>query len=257
RAVDFNLAPDSQLYEELVDRFVFDDLQLGTIQNWIDQNSGTRATPRFEPKPEEIFIEYEFTKDSNKSYQVDSTGSIENEGQFSPLGYAVDPALQAGGEVRFSQGDRVFIDKPSATGYKRGEQQIAPFSAGEAVTKVGEIYRRPVKDFPYEFVDLTIRSADIDDELARVTQNNLVQTETVAKANGQLAVRDTRINDLSDDEENLKKDNETIATLLAELEIQVQQEEQAIATLNSKIQTTYNEIRKLSLLLTRKAFAKR
>jgi hypothetical protein len=112
-AATLGFDPQSKEYEELVDRYAFDGMSLGKIQNWIDQNTAGRKSTRFEPLPEEVFVQYRFNKKSSKSYQVDANGSVENDGLFTPLGQAVDPALHAGKEVEFAEGDTVLVDKKS------------------------------------------------------------------------------------------------------------------------------------------------
>jgi len=252
-----NMAPDSLEYEQLIDRYSFDGLSLGTIQNWIDANSQGRQASRFEPGPDEIFIRYEFNTPSKKSYQVDSNGSIETDGQFNSLGHAIDPALQAGGELKFAKGDTVLIDKRSADGYQRGEQQIAPFSEGEDVRKVDEVYIRQVRDYPYEFANITIRASRLDDEIRRFQENNVVQEAVLADAKAQLDERMALTVDLESDQTNLKNDYDTVTALANEKQQQVAQYRQQVASMKDQIAAVYNQVRELSIKLSRQAFARR
>jgi hypothetical protein len=250
------LAPDSIEYEQLIDRYAFDELSLGAINGWIESSQG-RKGGRFEPGPDEIFVKYEFNEPSKKAYQVDSNGAIETDGQFNQLGHAIDPALQAGGEIRFAKGDTVLVDKNSADGYQRGEQKIVPFSEGENVKKADEIYIRQVRDYPFEFVNVTIRGSQLDGEIARFQKNNTVQQAVLDDANAQLNERLSLTADLEADKTGLSNDFDRINEVAEAKEQKVSQLRQQITSLTAKIDAIYTQIRELSVTLSRQAFAGR
>lgn len=250
------LDPQSVQYEKLIDRYAFDGLSIGTIDNWTDNNSASRKTSRFEPSPEEVFVKYEFLEPSRpEGYQVDANGSVENDGLFNQLGHAIDEGLHHGGAVVFGKGDTVLVDQRSADGYQRNGDPVAPFKNGESVKEVDRIYIRQVRDYPYEFGNLTFQSGTADDEIQRVTQSNVVQQKLIEDANAQITERARVINDQTSDQMNLKGDLDTI-NALAEVKTQeVASMKQTISSLESKIEIAYQELRKLSIELSRKAFA--
>lgn len=258
RAQDMGLDPESIEYEALIDRYAFDGLSLGTIQNWIDNNSAGRKSSRFEPTPEEIFVKYEFNKPSRpEGYQVDANGSVEHDGLYNQLGHAIDVGLHHGGAVTFDKGDTVLVDQRSADGYQRNNTQVPPFESGEDVKEVDRIYIRQVRDFPYEFGNLTIQSAKADEEIQRVSQSNVVQEKLIEDANSQIQERLRLINDNTSDQTNLQNDFDTIRALATEKTQEVSTLTQTIVSLESKIQAAYAELRDVSIKLSRKAFAGR
>lgn len=252
------LDPNSIEYEELIDRYAFDGLSLGAIQTWIDDNSAGRKSPRFEPSPEEIFVKYEFNEPSRpEGYQVDANGSVANDGLFNQLGHAIDQGLQHGGAVTFAKGDTVLVDQRSADGYQRDGTPIAPFKQGENVKEVDRIYIRQVRDYPYEFGNLTIQSAKTDEEIVRVAQSNVVQQNLIADATAQMNERNRLISDNNSDQENLQMDLETVTALVDQKTAEVAKLQQMVVSLESQIMMTYKELRELSIKLSRQAFAGR
>lgn len=252
----FGLDPNSVEYEALIDRFAFDGLSLGTIQNWIDNNSAGRKSPRFEPSPEEIFVKYEFNQPSRQEgYQVDANGSIETDGLFNPLGHAIDPGLHHGGAVQFDKGDTVLVDQRSADGYQRNGTAVPPFASGEDVKEVDRVYIRQVRDFPYEFGDLAFQAAKVDEEIRRVSNSNLVQEQLIQDANAQLAERVRITNDNLSDQMNLQNDLDTINALVDEKTQKVAEMKQLISSLHAKIDAAYNSLMEASIALSREAFA--
>lgn len=249
--------PASREYEELIDRYAFDGLSLGKIQNWIDQNSAGRKVLRFEPPPEEVFIKYQFNKASTNPYQVDANGSVETEGQFNGLGHAIDEALHHGGPVTFDKGDTVLVDKRSADGYARGDQQIAPFKNNEDVTMVDQIFIRQVRDFPFEFSDVTIQVRKASEEIDRVTKANVVQAESLVNTRAQIDERSRLTGELESDRANLRNDLDTIIGLGDRKSSEVSDLQQQVSSLQRQIKDAYLELRHATIQLTRKAFAVR
>jgi hypothetical protein len=258
-AASIGFDPASREYEQLIDSYAFDGLSIGKIQNWIDQNSAGRKSTRFEPSPEEVFVKYKFNKKSSRTYQVDElSGAVENEGLFNTQGHAIDTALHHGKEVEFSEGDTVLVDQRSADGYQRGvDQLIPPFASGEDVTLIDRIYVRPVRDFPYEFLSLSIHAAKVSESIARVTKSNAVQEESLGNARAQIEERTRLKSELESDQNNLKNDLDTINGLSDQVAQQVSELKQKISVLETGINSTYTKLRNLTITLSRKAFAGR
>ena len=61
---DAEVARESAIaYERFIDQIAFDGMSLGRIENWIE--SAQRVSGDFVPLPEELFVEYQFTKKSS------------------------------------------------------------------------------------------------------------------------------------------------------------------------------------------------
>ena len=251
--------PASREYEQLIDSYAFDGLSIGKIQNWIDQNSDGRRTTRFEPSPEDVFVLYKFNKKSNRTYQVDEiSGAVETGGLFDSQGRAIDTALHHGKEVEFSQGDTVLVDQRSADGYQRGaDQVIAPFASEEDVTLIDRIYVRPLRDFPYEFLKLSIQAKQLRESIARVAKSNAVQAESLDNARAQIDERKRLKSELESDQINLKQDLDTISGLSDQLAQQISDLKHEISVLETGINVAYNKLRNLTIKLSRQAFTGR
>ena len=248
--------PQSEEYEELIDRYAFDGLSLGKIQNWIDQNTAGLKSTRFEPLPEEVFIQYRFNAKSSKSYQVDANGSVENDGLFTPLGQAVDPALHAGKEVEFAKDDTVLVDKKSVDGYQRGGIQIPPFKQGEDVTEIDQKYFRQVRDFPFEFADARIQTDKLVSEIKRITRANGIQQKTLDDANTQIEQRSQLAVNLEADGSNLENDLAVIKLLASQRKSEIDSFRNKISDLEKRIQSTYAQIRNMAVTISQRAFGR-
>ena len=170
------------------------------------------------PRPKKFLCVIKFNKKSTRPYTVDADGSLETDGPFTPLGQAVQPALHAGKEIEFAEGETVLVDQRTAEGYQRGpDDQVPAFSQVEDVTEVDRIYVRPLNDFPYLLAELTTQTVNLAEEVERVRQNNVVQDKSLADAEAQLQDRLKTTAGLEKDNTNLKNDLDTIQALLAKL----------------------------------------
>ncbi|MEM9940146.1 MAG: hypothetical protein AAF939_01070 [Planctomycetota bacterium] len=247
--------PNSLEYEELIDRYAFDGLSLGKIKNYIDANSASRKSLRFEPLPEEVFVKYRFDEGSKKTYQVDASGSLENDGLFTPLGSTVEPSLKAGTDVEFAKDDVVLVDQRSADGYQRGEQQIPPFKQGESVTEIDRIYIRQVRDYPYEFANLRIETEKLISETERLSKANAVQQKAIDDAEKQIAERNRIGSELEEDAAKLVKDLELITELANRRRAQLDENKRTVAELEKQIREAYLQIRQIAIEVSKKAFS--
>jgi hypothetical protein len=217
-----NMAPDSLEYEQLIDRYAFDGFSLGRIKDWMEANAQNRISQSFDPPSDEIFVRYRFNKNSTSEYEVDSrTGSIQTDGAFTVTGLAVDPSLHQGRAIRFEAGAEVLIDKPTAEG-ERGQEQIRRFDAEEEVIKLEEIYVRKLRNFPYLFTNINIRSNEMEKDIQRVQAGIAIQTVAYENAEKQRAERDAVIAGLKQDRDNLQLDLQTAQALLETREQQIQ-----------------------------------
>ncbi len=243
-------------YEKLIDRYAFDGMSIGKIENWIEANQAGRKSLRFEPVPDDVFVRYKFNKKSTRPYTVDADGSLETDGLFTPLGQAVQPALHAGKELEFAEGETVLVDLPTAEGYSRGpDDQVPAFSQVEDVTEIDRIYVRPLRDFPYLLAEMTTQTVKLAEEVERLRQNNVVQDKSLADAEAQLQDRLKTTAGLQKDNTNLKNDLDTIQALLAKLQEENRNFLARIDSLRSQIQKSYQRIQENAREAERQAFA--
>ncbi len=227
--------PNSREYEELLDRYTFDGVPLGTIQNWIDAQSN-RISEKFEPAPEEIFVRYRFTAKSRKSYQVDSDGNLATDGPFTATGLAIEPALRIGREVQFAAGEEVSVDSISAAGYGRSDgTQVPPFPSTEPVEEIERYYVRELRDFPYLLASTTEASSKIEEETTRRQKSNAVQTTTLRDTQTQIAERSQLTEALESDSKNLRGDQQVITNVLQSKTADVEQLNQKIDSIQSQL----------------------
>ena len=229
------LDPQSREYEELLDRYTFDGVPIGTIQNWIDAQSN-RIEQKFEPAPEEVFVRYRFTAKSRKSYQVDSDGNLATDGPFTATGLAIEPSLHIGKEVQFATDDLVSVDSITATGYSRSDgTQVPPFPSTEPVEEVERYFQRQLRDYPYLLASTTEASAEIEEETIRRQKSNAVQTTTLQDTQTQIAERSNLTQDLESDNKNLRGDQQVITKVLETKNSDVEQLNQKIDSFQSQL----------------------
>lgn len=246
----FGLDPESNAdhatqYEAILDRYTFDGLKLGTIRDWIESQSG-RSIASFDPEPEETFIEYKFNKKSRQAYAVDASGNVSQEGLFNTLGLAVDPSLHVGGDgtVAFKEGDTVRIDLKSAEGYQRGDgEQVEGFKSREDVTEVARRYVRKLNDYPFLLRSLKDQTAQLIEEIERVSKNNETAVASSEDAQKQVNVRDDGIEKLTQDLERLTADSERIKGLLSDRTLQSDELTQQIEESNKAIESAHRSIK--------------
>lgn len=237
-----NMAADDPEYEKLVDMYAFDGFSLGKIKDWVDANADRRIAKSFEPPSDEVFVRYKFNKPSNNEYEVDSkTGSLQTDGAFTVTGLAVDQSNHAGRPIRFEANDEVLIDKSTAEG-QRGSEQIPRFDAEEDVTKLEEIYVRKLRNFPYLFTALNIRSNEVEQDIERVKAGIAIETVSYENAEKQRSERDTIIAGLKTDRDNLAKDLKTAEALLETRQQQIAALQAETAALTRQIRDLYMSI---------------
>jgi hypothetical protein len=235
----FGLAEDSQEYEALIDRYAFDGLTLGQIQNWIEAQGAARKNPRFEPLSGEVFVEYKFNKKSNRAYQVDAAegaGNLVTDGLFTTLGLAVPTSLHAGKPVEFEKDDIVLVDQFTADGYARPDgTQVPPFNRTEDVTEVSRRFIRQLNDYPYILQDLKSQANKLDEETKQVVANNTETQKALDDADSQIRVRDEVITKLAQDQQNLRQDLEMIQMLFDSRTRELEDIKQQIESLDREI----------------------
>ena len=240
--LDLNNPEQARQYENMVDRVMFDGLPLVKIENWIEAQTD-RISQRFDPSNEEVFVRYQFQEKSKLTYQVDSTGSIETDGQFTRGGQAVDPALHAGGEIEFQKGDEILVDQLTADGYQRGDEPVTPFPTQEPVTEVTRVYIRQLSDFPFLLKTLQRRTAEYTAEIARIAENNRRSQVADADAQEQISLRDDVIERLTSDQAKLQADLDKVRLFADEVKMKKNELESSIAMTSGEIREQHRKIK--------------
>lgn len=243
--------PASVEYQKLIDQYAFDGFSIGDIKDWIEANPGSRVVQTFDPPPEEVFYRYRFKKASSQTYTVNSeAGTLETDGPFTELGYAVDPLLHADGPVKFEEGDTVLVDQLSSQAFVQKETDAT-------VEKIDEVYFRQLRDFPYMFSDLTLQTRKFMEETERVKATIVVQIKALEDAAAQREDRLRTIAGLQFDNSNLKNDTDAIQGLQNQREEEIRTLTAQIASLKQQIQQNYQRVQELSRNIERQVYAGR
>jgi len=241
------LAPDSPEYEKLIDSYAFDGLSRGQWENWIEANRDSRLNPRFEPSPEEVFVEYKFNKKSNSAYQVDADGNLETDGLFTPLGHAVRIDLHVGGPgtITFEKDQTVLVDQLNADGYQRSDGTVVePFAQREDVTRGNEFYVRQKRDYPFLLSDLKQQTDRFNEVSKQIKNNNQVKEQFNSDTEAQITERMTLIEGLEKDNGHLQNDLKVITGHREKKEGEWTALEQRIAMLKKQVAEQHAQLKK-------------
>ena len=242
-ANNLGLQPDSQQYEQLIDKLAFDGLSTGEIEAWIE-NAPNRISRRFEPAPTEVFVRFKFNGNSTESYTVDDkTGKLDTDGTFSGQGHAVDPLLhlspgEESREVTFRKDDFIDIDLRTAEGYQRPDgTQVPPFTEREpTVENVGRIYYRELIDFPYEMTKLYNRGSQSENEFVRLQSNNATQDTALGDLADQDQDRTRQKIAYQNDNKKLRNDLDRVNAFHKKLDQQVADDARKIENLQAQLE---------------------
>mgnify|MGYP006231504601 FL=1 len=236
-------------------------MKVGTIQEWIDANPEGRtdvSLQRFTPDTQETFVKYEFNANSKKSggYVVDGVGSLDTDGLFNQSGFAIEQSLKAGdgGSISFKKGDTILID---VTTDQEGLNDGFIIKDQEDVKELGRLYIRQKRDYPFEFAKLKLQTKNLSESIETYEKNKVTQGVLLAEADKHEQERARIIAENDEDKINLTKDYNVISTLAQSKTKEVAGLKQAVNSLESKIASAYQEVRKIAIALSREAFAKK
>ena len=237
--------PDSAAYEQMIDRYAFDGQSIGKIEQYIEAHP-ERKNREFEPTPEEVFIKFKFSADSEVAVQTDGIGSLANDGVFNPAGEAVVGVLmQNPTGVVFKANDVILIDEPSSVEFENTH-------AGK-LKRVDRIYVRQLQDFPLMFENMKLRAARFDQEII-VTQATTAKTQAAIKNAGQqIEVRTDLLAKSTEDEERLTKDAQNLTATLERMRQRSNEKAQQIEAAKAKNDSLYQRIKDQMLQRLRSA----
>lgn len=233
-------------YERFIDQICFDGMSLARIGKWIDVEKGRRRSGEFVYAEEDLFVKYEFTADSDTIFQVNGDGKqniqalgVGLENAYFPDGRVVDKSLYSEQEdVQFKKGDIVLIDNATAAGQQTADLKIQPFAERESISvkELDRIFVRGLLDFPRLIKDYQAQTGELAEASEKVRADMLISQKNQDSIQAQTGVQIETIAKLEEDEQNLRRDLETIKQLLAT-------RQQELESLQSKIVRLEAEIR--------------
>lgn len=241
-------AADSLEYEQLIDQYAFDGQSIGKIEKYIESAAG-RKNNIFEPTPEEVFVKFSFTADSTTAVRTDAeenVGSLQNDGLYNTAGEAVVGKLMQNPDgVTFKTNDVVLIDEPSATAFENAHQG--------KLKQIDRVYVRQLQDFPLMFKNMKIRAAQFEEESITAKATTAKTVIALGDAREQEKVRADLIEKSTEDGEKFARDSENLKNTNNSKKQQSAQLAQQIATMESRIDSQYQQIQSETLERVRSA----
>ncbi len=247
------LDTDSVEYEQLIDDFAFDGLQMGIIQNWIAGQTD-RKSDIFDPGIENLYVRLRFTAPS-RPFQVDGTGSA-SENAFDLNGRAVDRSLHYGSDISFNTGDTIVVPKLTGVlGYDITDAdgstiRIPPLVETMDVERVGgndaDIYRRMLKNYPHLLTQTTQQIRVFEESLAEVQRVKAITDKGIDEAMAQQSVRADKLNDLEADLDGYQRDLAAVSQSSAEISQELNRQRGLIETYYKQLIQMYAEIAEAS-----------
>jgi len=241
-ASQLGYAEDSPEYEQLIHQYAFDGQSIGRIEKYIESLPG-RGDKVFEPAPEEVFIKFSFTADSDIAIKTDAeenVGSLANDGLYNTAGQSVVGALMQNPDgVTFKANDVVLIDEPSAVDFQNSHQG--------KLTQIDRIYVRPLHDFPLMFKNMKLRAAQFVEEKITAEATTEKTKVALADAEKQIEVRTDLIEKSTEDEERFKRDIANLLTTNQNLRQRLAELERRVENLKTRTDWQYQQIQTRTL----------
>ncbi len=237
------LDPESQQYEQLIDSYTFDGLQMGEIKNWIASQNNRKS--EFDPDVEDLFVRMRFPGPS-QAFQVDAVGNA-SETAFNQQGQAVDRALHHGSDIKFVKDDEITVPKVLYQGYQIQDPSganinVPPLQDTIPAERVGgdeaDIYRRPLRDYPHLLTKTTQQIATFEREFEEIKGTTTVTEVALSLAEAQQVVRTKKQSNLESDLANYGRD-------LTIVSARVKQVTQEVERQDNLIQTYYKQVLKM------------
>ena len=230
---------NSLAYEQMIDQYAFDGQSVSRIQTYVENAPGRKNT-LFEPTPEQKFIKYTFTANSDVAVKTDGIGTLKDRGIFNADGEAVVGKLMQNPDgVTFKKDDVILIDEPSSVEFAREH-------AGK-LKKIDTIFRRELQDFPLIFKNRKIRIAKLEDEIVTAKATIVKTRAAIAKAKEQDNVRTDLLSKNTEDKEGFEKDSQTLQQTNASFKEQSAELAREISEREAKIESLYQQIQTRAL----------
>lgn len=238
----FNLDNNSQAYKDMLDAFSFDGRSITDIDTWLNKQDPSR--PAWNPGVEEVLVVSRILTPFEET--VDGTQDMVTSGVFDSLGRANDPELQMGKPAQIAaaregdENDVMLIDEATASaGYTRQDgSQVRSWEEDRRSQPINRIYARRLRDYTTEIEQLVFEQKIFNERIAEYTRLNTSVTASTVAAEAQEQIRQTKITELAQDQENLKGDLQIANDYLADMESR-------LADLRREIRDTYLQISNL------------
>jgi hypothetical protein len=236
----FNLQADSKAYVDMLNAFSFDGRPVTKIDEWLSQG----GKPNWNPGVEEVLVVSRILAEFEET--VDGTQDMITSGVFDSLGRANDPELQLGKPAQIAasrdgdENDVMLITEATATaGYTRQDgSQVRSWEEERRAQPVNRLYSRRLRDYTTEMDQLIFEQKIFNDRIAEYNRLNTSVSASVQAADAQEQIRQAKITELTQDQENLKSDLQIANDYLSNLEGR-------LTDLRREIRETYLQISNL------------
>jgi len=233
------LDPESAEYEFLLDQYTFDGARVNNINQYINQNAGTRISDRFEmlDDSDNLYVKIRFTKGS-ESFTVDGTGRMETDGAFGINGAANDPDLKLNKTVELPKDSEINIPKgPAEIGNPISDSESGPSvsARNDAESLKVEYFKRPLRDYPLQLAEFRNLTRKAINNRRAIETDIEITNKIIQDAKDQDRVRSQMIADL-------RADTESMQAALNEINRLVDLRSAQLAQCKADIRTYYNQI---------------
>ena len=241
--------PDSLEYEQIIDQYAFDGQSIGKIEQYIEAHP-ERKSRNFDPTPEEIFIKFKFSADSDTPVQTDREKGNLSEGVYNTDGEAVLGTLMQNPDgVTFKANDVVMIDEPSSVEFEKSH-------AGK-LKRVDRVYVRQLQDFPLMFKNMKLRAERFAKETI-TSQATTAKTAIALKdARRQIEIRTDLLAKSVEDEERFTRDSQNLKATIQSRQQRSSELAQQIEAVKAKNDSLYQQIQNRMLQQLRSAVSVR
>jgi hypothetical protein len=235
----FGMDDASTVYQEMVDEFSFDGRPVTEIDQWLN----SQGRPSLNPDAEEVLVESQVQMDLEES--VDGTQDMITSGVFDTLGRANDPELQLGATAKVPKAkegddtDVILIDEPTASlGYVRQDgTQVQSWEETGKTQSIRRLFSRRIRDYTSEIEQLDFDTDVVQRRVSEYARYDASLKASLADAEVQQVLRDSKISDLTQDQQSLRADLQLANGYLEQLESRLGQLKQEIR--DSYLQISY------------------
>ena len=176
---------------------------------------------------------------------VDGTQDMITSGVFDTLGRANDPELQLGATAKVPKAkegddtDVILIDEPTASlGYVRQDgTQVQSWEETGKTKSIRRLFSRRLRDYTSEIEQLDFDTDVVQRRVSEYARYDASLKASLADAEVQQVLRDSKISDLTQDQQSLRADLQLANGYLEQLESRLGQLKQEIR--DSYLQISY------------------
>lgn len=232
-----NSQASQDAYNQLLDEVSFDQRPISEIDEWLQ----AKERGNWEPDPKEVMVRVKVLEDM--PVQVNGNQDILVNGDYDSLGRTNVPRLKLANDeatVKKSKpGDDTdywMVDEYNATlGYTQNGDVVRSLQEEGIVQPIDRFYYRPLRDYTTEISQRLLDLAVLERRVAEYDRYTETYDFLLEKAQAQEVVRDEQISQLTADQQNLKKDLDSLTSFTADMESK-------LARLKQQMRETYLQI---------------